>query len=867
MKKTIYPVLLLAGLFLVALLFPLSPGEPPSDANTLTRIGDAQRVRTAYEKWEGGYMRSSEGAALVIGLTWFKGLSVEQSTAKGRAEINQARGSVNVEIYGLPQDRPMDVWLVDNRPGPGHSVRPEAHDVLRNLGTLAVEDGVGRLQRALTPEAFDDFDVDLVAVTYSGLSPAEGGLLFGAPSLFQRLNRREQRTLAGLPPVAGPVSVSDLGPAPAYAYRAADALDELVDLGESLFMNETFGGNGRTCATCHPPDNSFTIDPAYIATLPPNDPLFVAEYTPALDADLNGGLIFERPVLMRQFGLIVANTDGFDDLANKYTMRSPNHLAALLLTVDPSPIDGSTTPPNHRLGWGGDGAPGNGTIREFAIGAIAQHAPLTLARQAGVDYRLPTDEELDAIEAFMLTLGRQAELDLETMALSDPDVNAGRDLYLRSTNDPDNGLKAAKCQRCHANGGALRPVGRPNAHTNFNFNIGTNLLAHPADLIGEDFPFDGGFGTELNAEGGYGMNKFNSTSIIESADTGPYFHNNAVNTLEEAVEFYNSDEFNLLSEDGNRIRVEDNGLPIDLSPLEVNQVGALLRVLNALDNMQTVLACDDRARLKPDPPSMKAVVELCLADNEDAVQVLTDGPLSLHPIAVQHLQNSADFHREALAATTRQRVLNVLDAAAVELEDARLDITVGTPLPVELAAFDARVDGPQVQLQWETLSERNNAGFEIQHQPTPGDGWTRVGFTEGAGTTNEAQRYGFSIEALAPGRHHFRLKQIDFDGAFGFSPEIEVTVEVPEAYVLSQAYPNPFNPQAQFTLSVQQVQQVRIVVYDAAGRERARLHDGPMEVHRSYTFTLDGAGWSSGLYFYKITGERFQTARSVMLVK
>jgi cytochrome c peroxidase len=56
----------------------------------------------------------------------------------------------------------------------------------------------------------------------------------------------------------------------------------LIEQGRQLFMNETFDGNGRTCATCHPPANNFTIDPEFIASLPDDDPLFVAEFNPAL---------------------------------------------------------------------------------------------------------------------------------------------------------------------------------------------------------------------------------------------------------------------------------------------------------------------------------------------------------------------------------------------------------------------------------------------------------------------------------------------------------------------------------------------------------------------------------------------------------
>lgn len=64
-------------------------------------------------------------------------------------------------------------------------------------------------------------------------------------------------------------------------------------------------GRDRTCATCHREDNNLTIDPEFIATLPPNDPLFVAEFVPALANN------FEKPVLMRKLGLILENVDGF----------------------------------------------------------------------------------------------------------------------------------------------------------------------------------------------------------------------------------------------------------------------------------------------------------------------------------------------------------------------------------------------------------------------------------------------------------------------------------------------------------------------------------------------------------------------------
>lgn len=59
------------------------------------------------------------------------------------------------------------------------------------------------------------------------------------------------------------------------AVKAQPADPALIEEGRQLFMEETFDGNGRTCATCHPPSNNFTIDPAFIRTLKGTDPLFL----------------------------------------------------------------------------------------------------------------------------------------------------------------------------------------------------------------------------------------------------------------------------------------------------------------------------------------------------------------------------------------------------------------------------------------------------------------------------------------------------------------------------------------------------------------------------------------------------------------
>ena len=186
-------------------------------------------------------------------------------------------------------------------------------------------------------------------------------------------------------------------------------------------------------------------------------------------------------------------------------------------------------------------------------------------------------------------------------------------------------------------------------------------------------------------------------------------------------------------------------------------------------------------------------------------------------------------------------------------------------LPVELVAFEALVDGDAVFLQWETASETNNAGFEVQTRDK--ERWQVAGFVVGQGTTLDARRYAYRLDGLAPGMHRFRLKQIDYDGQFAYSPEVEVAVSVPGMYHLSDVYPNPFNPTAQFSLSVARAQHVSVAVYNMLGQQVNLLYDGRLPGGCARTFQVEGSQLAGGVYLLRVAGEQFATSRLVTLLK
>ena len=115
-----------------------------------------------------------------------------------------------------------------------------------------------------------------------------------------------------------------------------------------------------------------------------------------------------------------------------------------------------------------------------------------------------------------------------------------------------------------------------------------------------------------------------------------------------------------------------------------------------------------------------------------------------------------------------------------EVEDYRF--FMNNPLPVELINFTATLQGQNTGvLDWATATELNNAGFEIEQAlPTTGTPvFQNIGFVTGHGTTVQAQEYQYLVENLVPGVHYFRLKQVDFDGTYKYTPIRALTVTAP----------------------------------------------------------------------------------------
>ena len=204
-------------------------------------------------------------------------------------------------------------------------------------------------------------------------------------------------------------------------------------------------------------------------------------------------------------------------------------------------------------------------------------------------------------------------------------------------------------------------------------------------------------------------------------------------------------------------------------------------------------------------------------------------------------------------------------AASLTLDGIRIGTSWANVVPVELTSFNAASLGNEVTLNWSTASELNNFGFEVQRS-TEGEEFVTVGFVTGHGTTTETRSYRFVDVNLTTGTYSYRLKQIDFGGAFQYSDVVNVNVTAPVQFELSQNYPNPFNPSTTINFSIPQSSNVTLRVFNTLGQEVKTLINQYM-VTGAHSIKFDASDLNSGIYFYKLEVGQFAEVRKMMLVK
>lgn len=191
------------------------------------------------------------------------------------------------------------------------------------------------------------------------------------------------------------------------------------------------------------------------------------------------------------------------------------------------------------------------------------------------------------------------------------------------------------------------------------------------------------------------------------------------------------------------------------------------------------------------------------------------------------------------------------------------------PIPVELISFNALIENNSVILKWSTATELNNRGFQVERKSMSSD-FEDIGFINGNGTTNEINNYSFVDSNISSGEFIYRIKQIDLNGSFKYSDEINIKYNIPQEYSLKQNHPNPFNPSTNIVYVIagnnETKQLVVLKVYDVLGNEMATLVNEE-KTPGTYKVNFNAQNLPSGLYIYRIQAGNFIHAQKMLLLK
>jgi hypothetical protein len=215
----------------------------------------------------------------------------------------------------------------------------------------------------------------------------------------------------------------------------------------------------------------------------------------------------------------------------------------------------------------------------------------------------------------------------------------------------------------------------------------------------------------------------------------------------------------------------------------------------------------------------------------------------------------------------------LIDVAEVAIWDYALSeseiLALGTPgtaLPVELVSFTAAPSSGDVLLSWETATEVNNSGFSIERKNQSAE-WKSVGFIPGYGTSADRHNYSFVDKTNNAGKYTYRLKQIDHNGQYSYSKEVEVVVN-PSEFKLYNNYPNPFNPATTISYNLSADAVVSLKIYNSIGELVTELFKGTQAVgyyELQFNSNINGTNLSSGIYFAELkTNENVQRIKMML---
>ncbi len=256
------------------------------------------------------------------------------------------------------------------------------------------------------------------------------------------------------------------------------------------------------------------------------------------------------------------------------------------------------------------------------------------------------------------------------------------------------------------------------------------------------------------------------------------------------------------------------------------------------------------------------LVSLYLYSEDNCPTCEDPGPPAVAPFGVgeNDLPNIGKIVLQQGAASKSATLL--IDAICVD------KIFCSGALPIELGLFTSSISNERnVVLNWSTMNEVNNSGFEIERSVIGSVIWKKQGYVIGNGTTEEITNYSFTDAAVPSGTYQYRLKQIDYNGNYEYhNLNNEVIIGVPIQFDLFQNYPNPFNPSTKIGYAVSIPGNITLKIYTVSGMEVATVVN-ETKTAGYYVAEFTATNLSSGIYFYKLSAGNFTGVKKMILIK
>jgi hypothetical protein len=220
--------------------------------------------------------------------------------------------------------------------------------------------------------------------------------------------------------------------------------------------------------------------------------------------------------------------------------------------------------------------------------------------------------------------------------------------------------------------------------------------------------------------------------------------------------------------------------------------------------------------------------------------------------SIPEFQNVDEFRFTQASSTSSTILIEIVD-----------QITIAAPvLPLTLIDFSALHSNNNAVLQWTTASEQNTSDFEIQRSDN-NTSFATIGSLPAAGQSEATRQYSYTdvLPATEAPAYFYRLKMVDLDGAFTYSPILKFNT-TGVGPTLS-AWPNPFHQQLTVTMEAEAADRARLTIRDLSGKlligQDLPLQKGTNSIPLSSLSRL-----AKGVYLLTITTSRGQQTLSVL---